>query len=181
MGYVPELKRNFSVWTLLGIGFALTNSWFGISASLVTGISSGGPIVTVYGIAWVAFINGCVGVTLSELASAMPNSGGQYYWAHELAPKEWANFLAYLTGAIGWAGSVFTCSSVALAIGSGLMGMIQINNPDLCVSRPIVTVECSNCMLKLVCYTQLLWMPRQYGNQKLIYCNSGSLRGGWYS
>ncbi|RPB27571.1 amino acid transporter [Terfezia boudieri ATCC MYA-4762] len=140
MGYVPELKRNFSLWTLLGIGFALTNSWFGISASLVTGISSGGPIVTVYGIAWVAFINGCVGVTLSELASAMPNSGGQYYWAHELAPKEWANFLAYLAGAIGWAGSVFTCSSVALAIGSGLMGMIQINNPDLVIERWMVFV-----------------------------------------
>ncbi|KAF8472577.1 choline transporter [Kalaharituber pfeilii] len=140
MGYVPELKRNFSTWALLGIGFALTNSWFGISASLVTSISSGGPIVTVYGIIWVAFVNGCVGVTLSELASAMPNSGGQYYWAQELAPKEWANFLAYLTGAIGWAGSVFTSASVALAIGSALMGIIQLNNPDLVIERWMVFV-----------------------------------------
>lgn len=35
-----ELKRTFSVWSILGIGFGLTNSWFGISASLVTGIQS---------------------------------------------------------------------------------------------------------------------------------------------
>lgn len=131
MGYKPEMRRNFSVWTLLGIGFALTNSWFGISASLVTGISSGGPVVTVYGIVWIALVNGCVGITLSELASAMPNAGGQYYWAQELAPKKYANFLAYATGAISWAGSVFTCASVALAIASALMGMIQLNNPDL--------------------------------------------------
>ncbi|KAI5809786.1 choline transporter [Peziza echinospora] len=140
MGYVPELRRNFSTLTLLGIGFSLTNSWFGISASLVTGISSGGPIVTVYGIAWIALVNGCVGITLSELASAMPNSGGQYYWAQELAPPEWANFLAYCTGAIGWAGGVFTCASTALAISSGLMGMIQINNPTLVIERWMVWV-----------------------------------------
>lgn len=88
-------------------------------------------MVTVYGIVWMTFISGCVGVTLSELVSAMPNSGGQYYWALKLAPKEWANFLAYLTGAIGWAGSIFTSASVAMAVGSALMGMIQMNNPDL--------------------------------------------------
>lgn len=111
-----------------------TNSWFGISASLVTGISSGGPVVTVYGIIIIALINGCVAISLSELVSAMPNSGGQYFWASELAPKKYANFLAYATGAIGYAGSLFTCASVALAIGSALMGMIQLNNPDLCVS-----------------------------------------------
>lgn len=80
MGYSQEFERNFSRWSLLGICFAITNSWFGISASLVTGISSGGPIVTVYGIIIITFINGCVAVSLAELISAMPNSGGQYFW-----------------------------------------------------------------------------------------------------
>lgn len=131
MGYNPELKRNFSVWSMIGISFALTNSWFGISASLVTGISSGGPIVTVYGICIVTLINGCTGITLAEMASAMPNAGGQYFWANELAPDGWSDFLAYLTGAISWFGALFTCASVALSIGSVLMGMIQLNNPDL--------------------------------------------------
>lgn len=115
------------------MSFALTNSWFGISASLVTGISSGGPIVTVYGIVIIAIINGCVAISLSELVSAMPNSGGQYFWASELSPQKYANFLAYTTGAIGYAGSLFTCASVALAIGSALMGMIQLNHPNLYV------------------------------------------------
>ncbi|CAL1214906.1 unnamed protein product [Candida parapsilosis] len=30
-GYAPELRRNFSLISLLGIGFGITNSWFGIS------------------------------------------------------------------------------------------------------------------------------------------------------
>lgn len=140
MGYTQEMERGFSKWTLLGVSFALTNSWFGISASLVTGISSGGPIVTVYGIIIIAIINGCVAISLSELVSAMPNSGGQYFWASELAPKKYAKFLAYTTGAIGYAGSLFTCASVALAIGSALMGMIQLNHPSLVIERWMVFI-----------------------------------------
>lgn len=46
----------------------------------------------------IALISICVGVTLSELVSAMPNAGGQYFWANELAPKKWANVASYLTG-----------------------------------------------------------------------------------
>lgn len=50
-----------------------------------------------------------------------------------LAPRSRAKFLSYITGAVGYAGSIFTSASVALAIGSALMGMIQMNHPDLYV------------------------------------------------
>ena len=49
MGYKQDMSRNFSVWAVLGIGFSLTNSWFGISAALITGINSGGPLLIIYG------------------------------------------------------------------------------------------------------------------------------------
>ena len=80
-GYTPELRRNFSIVSLLGIGFGITNSWFGISGSLVAGISSGGPMMIIYGIIIVAFFSTFIGVTLSELASAYPNAAAQIYWA----------------------------------------------------------------------------------------------------
>ena len=75
MGYSQDLRRNYSVLSVLGVGFSLTNSWFGISAALVTGINSGGPILIVYGIILIALISTCVGISLSELASAYPNAG----------------------------------------------------------------------------------------------------------
>lgn len=87
MGYSQDMNRNFSVWSVLGVGFSLTNSWFGISAAMITGINSGGPLLIIYGIILIALISTCVGISLSELASAMPNAGGQYFWANELAPK----------------------------------------------------------------------------------------------
>lgn len=131
-GYVPELRRNFSIFALLGVGFGLTNSWFGISASLITSISSGGPMMIIYGILIIATISMCIAVTLSELASAMPNAGGQYYWTMKLAPPKYAPFASYLCGAFAWAGAVFTSASVTISIASTLVGMYVMNssNPD---------------------------------------------------
>lgn len=75
MGPSQELRRNYSVLSVLGVGFSLLNTWFGISAALVTGINSGGPILIVYGLILIAFISLCVGISLSELVSAYPNAG----------------------------------------------------------------------------------------------------------
>ena len=134
MGYTQDMKRNYSVLSVLGVGFSLTNSWFGISAALITGINSGGPICIVYGIILIALISTCVGISLSELASAYPNAGGQYFWANELAPRRYANFASYLTGWFAWAGSIFTSASVALAVGSAGVGCWALSHPDLQVT-----------------------------------------------
>lgn len=131
MGYTQDMQRNFSVLSVLGVGFSLTNTWFGISAALVTGINSGGPLLVIYGVIIIAVVSISIGVTLSELASAMPNAGGQYFWANELAPKRYANIASYLTGWFAWAGAMFTSASVALAAGSAIVGSYQLTHPDL--------------------------------------------------
>ncbi len=130
-GYKPELRRNFSIWSLLGVGFGLTNSWFGVSASLVTGISSGGPLLIVYGIIIVACMSACVGASLSELTSAFPeNSGGQYYWTFQLAPKKYKRFWAYMCGSYAWFGAIFTSASTTLSVASAIVGMYVLGTAD---------------------------------------------------
>lgn len=131
MGYAQDLRRTFSIWSVLSVGFSLTNSWFAISAALITGIKSGGPLLLVYGIITVALMSTCVGVSLAELASAFPNAGGQYFWTNELAPRKYANFASYLTGWLAWAGSIFTSAAVALAMGSATVGCWRLTHPDL--------------------------------------------------
>ncbi|MCJ1280040.1 hypothetical protein MMC21_007865 [Puttea exsequens] len=133
MGYHPTLKRNYTRLSLLGVGFSLTNSWWGISAALITGINSGGPIQIVYGLILFALISTCVGVSLSELASALPNAGGQYFWASELAGRRWARGVSYATGWCAWAGSLFTSASVALGTGSAVVGCYQLSHPEFTI------------------------------------------------
>ncbi|KAL8823466.1 MAG: hypothetical protein Q9191_005831 [Dirinaria sp. TL-2023a] len=133
MGYQQSLARNYSLISILGVGFSLTNSWFGISAALITGINSGGPVLLIYGLILICLISICVGVSLSELASAYPNAGGQYFWASELAPRLWADAASYATGWAAWAGSVFTSASVCLAVASAGVGCWQLSHPDFTI------------------------------------------------
>lgn len=134
MGYQQDLKRNFSVLSVLGIGFSLTNSWWAVSAALITGVNSGGPCVFVYGTIVLFLISIGVGVSLSELASAMPNAAGQIFWAAESAPKRFARSAPYVTGWLVWAGSIFACGSVSLSVSSAAVGCYQLLHPDLSVS-----------------------------------------------
>lgn len=131
MGYNQDLKRKLSVWAVLGVCFALTNSWLAVSLALITGINSGGPALLVYGIIGMFLIALCVGVSLSELASAFPNAGGQYFWTSELAPAKWARFASYLTGWFAWVGAVFTTAAVALPMGAACVGCWRLTHPDL--------------------------------------------------
>lgn len=130
LGYEQSMDRKFSVWSILGIGFSLTNSWFGLSAAMVTGINSGGTALVIYGVIIIGVVSSCVAITLSELASAMPSAGGQYYWAHELAPRRWKNFASYFTGWFSWAGAVFTSASMALSLALAILGCYQLSHPS---------------------------------------------------
>lgn len=126
-----DMRRKFTVWSILGEGFSITNSWFGISSAFITGIDSGGPALFVYGIPLVALISVCIGCSLSELVSAMPNAAGQHFWTMELAPKKYARLLSFVTGYCAWAGSLFASASVCLAVGSAAVGCWQLNHPTL--------------------------------------------------
>ena len=139
MGYSQDLKRKFSVWSLIAVSFSLTNSWFGVSAAMITGINSGGPVLLVYGLIITGIMSVAVAISLSELASAYPNSGGQYYWAKQLASPRYAPICSYLTGWTAYLGSIFTSASISLSMGAAILGLWQIGHPELFVmSLPIV-------------------------------------------
>ncbi|QLL30322.1 hypothetical protein HG536_0A01390 [Torulaspora globosa] len=130
-----HLRKSFSLWSILGVGFGLTNSWFGISVSMVTGISSGGPMMIVYGIIIVALVSVCIGISLGELSSAYPHAGGQFWWSLKLAPPKHKRFAAYLCGSFAYAGSVFTTASTTLSVAAELVGMYALTHPNFEVKR----------------------------------------------
>ncbi|KAI3402396.2 hypothetical protein KGF56_004804 [Candida oxycetoniae] len=148
-GYASELRRDFSLLSLLGIGFGITNSWFGVSGSLVAGIMSGGPMVITYGIMILAVIATCIGITLSEMASAFPNASGQIYWTMRLAPPRWSRLLSYITGALSWLGSLFTAASVTMAFSTAVMGMYVLVHPDKTIQswQVFIAYEITNLSL----------------------------------
>lgn len=82
----------------------------------------------------------CVAITLSELASAWPHPGGQYYWTAQLTSPRYRRFAAYCTGYISLFGALFTTSSIALAEGSSIVGLLKYTHPSIDIKPWMVFV-----------------------------------------
>ena len=71
-----------------------------------------------------------IGLSMGELASAMPTSGGLYFWTHRLAPEKYRNFLAWLVGYSSFLGNVSATASLAWACAGIIFATVSIQNPD---------------------------------------------------
>ncbi|KAM0105835.1 hypothetical protein ACP6JB_008564 [Aspergillus fumigatus] len=80
MGHKAELDRNFSMLSMLGLAFAILNSWTALSASLSLSLPSGGSVSVVWGLITAGICNLCIAASLAEFLSAYPTAGGQYHW-----------------------------------------------------------------------------------------------------
>ncbi|KAL5592118.1 hypothetical protein FOVSG1_011007 [Fusarium oxysporum f. sp. vasinfectum] len=123
-------QKTFTVWTAMGIGHSITNTAITLIVGLASGVALGGPPLFIYGFLVMAVIAVCVAISLGELASALPHSGGQYFWVAVLAPPKHRRFLSYITGIIGWAGAVCTSASVCLAVPTSIFAMVSVTHPD---------------------------------------------------
>ncbi len=68
----------------------------------------------------VSFFTMLVALAMAEIVSAIPTSGGPYFWAALLAPPRWSPFAAWLTGWFNLLGQV----AVTTGISFGLAGLI---------------------------------------------------------
>lgn len=77
LGHRGEFKRNFSFISMLGLAFAILNSWTALSASLSLALPSGGSTSVVWGLITAGVCNLCLAASLAEFLSAYPTAGGQ--------------------------------------------------------------------------------------------------------
>lgn len=122
MGHKQELKRSFSMLSMLGLAFAILNTWTALAASISLALPSGGPSSVIWGLIVAGICNLCLAVSLAEFLSAYPTAGGQYHWAAIVAPRRWSRGISYVTGWINVAGWV------ALSATGGLLGSTFIGN-----------------------------------------------------
>ncbi|EHL03464.1 putative Uncharacterized amino-acid permease [Glarea lozoyensis 74030] len=102
LGYKQEFKREFSLWTTFCVSFAVLGLLPSFASTLYYGMGYAGPGGMVWGwlISW--FFIQCVAMSMAELCSSMPTSGGLYYAAAVLAPPGYGPFVAWITGWSNW-------------------------------------------------------------------------------
>ena len=118
-GHKAAMRRTFSPFAALGLGFSITNSWVGYLSCFGQNLAYAGPNSVVFGLLVAAAIQWIITLGLSEVSSCFPSSGGQYHFVYILAPKGSRKFAAFTVGwmnILGW--SVALCSGVSVVVAS---------------------------------------------------------------
>ncbi|UZJ57577.1 hypothetical protein CBS101457_006897 [Exobasidium rhododendri] len=112
LGYKQEFKREFSTLTTICYCTSVMGVVASFSATLNFPLDAAGHV----GIVW-AWAVGSVMVwscaaSLAEMSSAMPTSGGLYYFSARLASPRWAPLACWWTGWMNVTGQVALVSSI---------------------------------------------------------------------
>ncbi|KAF4946103.1 hypothetical protein FSARC_14273 [Fusarium sarcochroum] len=93
-----HLQKRFSKITMIGMAFAILNTWISLAGSLGLVMPSGGSVSFVYGFIFCVICNICLSASVGELASLYPTAGGQYHYSFALSTKKWKSLMSFLVG-----------------------------------------------------------------------------------
>ncbi|KAE8145689.1 amino acid permease [Aspergillus avenaceus] len=128
LGHKAELNRNFSLLSMLGLAFAILNSWTALSASLSLALPSGGAVSVVWGLFTAGICNLCIATSLAEFLSAYPTAGGQYHWV-AVSWERWMPILSWITGWANVSGWLALTATGGLLGSELIMGIISLMHP----------------------------------------------------
>lgn len=130
LGYKQELPRKLSMMSILGLSFAIMAAPFGLSTTMVTGLTDGQCVTILWGWIIVTIISICIAASLAEICSVYPTSGGVYYWSAMLSSKKWAPINSWVTGWLTLVGNWTVTTSINFSGGQLILSAINLWNPD---------------------------------------------------
>lgn len=153
---------------MLGLAFAILNSWTALSASLSLALPSGGPTSVLWGLITAGICNLCLAASLAEFLSAYPTAGGQYHWVAVISWKKWMPILSWTTGWIntfGW---------IALTATAGLLGS-QLIIGIIALYQPAYEPHAWHQFLIYIAYNVVAALLNAFGNHLLPYVNKTAI------
>ncbi|KAF2795955.1 amino acid transporter [Melanomma pulvis-pyrius CBS 109.77] len=142
MGKLQELRRNFKFMSIFGYAVILGSTWEYALVIIGIPLSNGGTAGGIWMFLTVCFGMFFVMLSMAEMASMAPTSGGQYHWVSEMAPRKHQKFLSYMVGwlcAVGWQAAMAT---TAFATTQQLQGLIALNVPSYAIKGWHSTLLC---------------------------------------
>ncbi|KAI9571848.1 amino acid/polyamine transporter I [Boletus coccyginus] len=135
LGYKQEFKRAFTPLELFGISFSIIGLLPSIAAVLVYSIPNGGPVAMVWGWTVASFFILCIGLSMAELGSAAPTSGGLYFWTHSLSSPRCRNLLCWIVGYANTIGNIAGVASIDWGCAVQITAAINIGNQNFVATQ----------------------------------------------
>ncbi|KAF2013612.1 amino acid transporter [Aaosphaeria arxii CBS 175.79] len=135
MGKVQELRRNFRFVTIFGFTMVLMATWEAQLSANVFGLINGGTggLIWMYIASFIGFFAAIV--SMAEMASMAPTTGGQYHWVSEFAPASSQRFLSYLVGWLCVLGWQVGNTAIAFLSSQQILGLVILNHPEYVPER----------------------------------------------
>lgn len=115
---------------MLGLAFAILNTWTALAASITLALPSGGPSSVIWGLVVAGACNMCLAASLAEFLSAYPTAGGQYHWAAIVSWKSSSRVISYVTGWINTSGWVALTATGPLLGSQFVINVASFMHPD---------------------------------------------------
>ncbi|KAI0757934.1 APC amino acid permease [Fomes fomentarius] len=135
MGYKQELKRDLTLIQNFGVSFSIISVITGVPSLFLHGLNTGGPALMVWGWVVVAFFTMMIGLSMAEVCSAHPTSGGPYFWAAMLSEPGNAPLASWVTGWFNLLGQVAVTTSISYAA-ANFISTLATFNTDFVPSPP---------------------------------------------
>jgi len=98
LGYKQELVRTFTRLTNYGMTLSVVSISSGITSMFAYGLVTGGPVVMIYGWLIVGLFTLFVTLSMAEICSVYPTSGGLYFRTGILVPQRHKLVANWFTG-----------------------------------------------------------------------------------
>lgn len=152
LGKAQEFNRNFSYISTLGFTSVYMATWELTIIALTGGLYSGGYAGLFWAFLGTSILYSPVVLSLAEMESMAPTSGGQYHWVSEFAPNSCQKVLSYASGwmsTLAWLSG--QTSGIYLTM-SLIQVVVNVKQPDYTFTNWQVTLALLGFILSLIVF-----------------------------
>ena len=96
-GHRDQLQRQYGLLSICGLALTIDNAWVAFGGSLSVGVLNGGPPGLLYEFTLACAYYFLIALSISELASSVPSSGGVYHWASVTPGARWGRVIGFVS------------------------------------------------------------------------------------
>ncbi|KAF2168075.1 hypothetical protein M409DRAFT_65612 [Zasmidium cellare ATCC 36951] len=130
MGYKSELPRSLSMLSVLGLSFAIMAVPFGLSTTMLTGLTDGQSVTILWGWVLVSLISLSIAASLAEICAVYPTAGGVYYWSAMMSTPKYAPIASWITGWLNLVGNWTVTLSINFSGAQLILSAISLWRED---------------------------------------------------
>lgn len=163
-GYNPVLKREFGYLSTFSFAVSISGLFSTVMTTFSFPLNAGGSASAV----WCWLISGagcmCIALSVSELVSSYPTSGGLYFTVSRLAPKNWVPSISWVVGWVNLLGQVAGIASSEYGAAQMLLAAVSMGQD---FNYTITTNATIGVMAALTVFTGLVNSLSTYWMEKM--------------